>query len=106
MPCCTCGGGFFWTCGGGSFEPLAPLLLGAGDFATGSLAGWIEAGLRFFVLTRTNEGSLTAAAGVALFFSGLFVFRLFVFRLFPCAPPVATGATAGEADTAASDGCD
>jgi hypothetical protein len=85
MPCCTSGEGSLGTCGGRSFEP-PPLLLGAGDEATGSLAGWIVAGLRFFVVgARANEGSLTAAA---LFVSGLFVFRLsFVFRLFPCAPP-------------------
>jgi hypothetical protein len=66
-------------------------------------------GLRFFVVgAGANEGSLTAAAGVALFFSGLFVFLsgLFVFRLFPCALPAATGATAGGADTAWSDGRD
>jgi len=93
MPCCTWGGGLFCTCGGGSFES-PPLLLGAGDDATGSLAGWIVAGL-FVVGARAIEGSLTAMAGVALFFSDLFVFRLF-----PCAPPAATGGTAGAADTA------
>jgi hypothetical protein len=115
MPCCTWGGGLFCTCVEGWFEP--PPLLGAGDDATGSLAGWVGAGLRFFVVgARANEGSLTAAAGVALFFFRLFVFRLFVFRLFvfrlfvfrlfSCAPPAATGATAGGADTAWSDGWD
>jgi hypothetical protein len=73
MPCSTCGG-----CGAGSFEPPPPpplVVLGAGDGATGSLAGWIGAGLRFFVVgARANETSLTAAAGVARLFSGLFVF--------------------------------
>lgn len=101
MPCCTSGEGSLRTCGGGSFEP-PPLLLGAGDEATGSLAGWIVAGLRFFVVgARANEGSLTA---VALFVSGLFVFRLsFVFRLFPCAPPAVARRTSRAAGKAWSD---
>ena len=93
-----CGGGSFCTGVEGPFEP-PPLLPGAGDDATGSLAGWIAAGLRFFVVAP--------ASGVALFFSGLFVFLfsdLFVFRLFSCAPPAATGAAAGGADAASSDG--
>jgi hypothetical protein len=41
MPCCTCGGG--------SFEP-PPLLLGGGDDTTGSVAGWLTAGLLPFFL--------------------------------------------------------
>ena len=104
MPCSTCGGG--------SFEPPPlPLLgagddptgsLGAGDDRTGSLAGWIVAGLRLCVVgAGANEGSLTAEAGVAVFFSGLFVFRPF-----PCVPSAATGATAGAADTALGDDWD
>lgn len=99
MPCCTCGGGLF------EAPPLLLPLLGAGGGATGSLAGWTAAGVRLFVVgARANEGSLTAATGVALFFSGLFVFRLFFgFRLFPCAPPTATGGTAGAADAAWGD---
>jgi hypothetical protein len=102
MPCSACGGGSFCACGG-AFE--APLLLGGGDDATGSLAGWLGAGLRFFVIgARASEGSLTAAAG-ALFFSGFFVL-FFAFRVFPCASAAATRGTAGAAATARGDCCD
>jgi hypothetical protein len=96
IPCSACGG-----CGGGAFEPPPPLVvLGAGDEATGSRAGWIGAGLRCFVAgARANEGSLTAAAGGALCFSGFSVAAFFVFRLFPCAPPAATGETADGGET-------
>jgi hypothetical protein len=90
MPCSTCGAGSLCTCGAGSFEP--PPLLGAGDDATGSLAGWIVAGCGSSVGARANEGSLTATVGVAL--------CLFVFRLFSFAPPAATGRTADGAETA------
>ena len=94
MPCWTCGRGLFWTCGGGSLEPPAPPLLGAGDGATGSLAGWVGAGLRFFVFgggasegspdlhRRPGWGSSSQASSVAFLFSDLFVFP--TLRSRPC----------------------
>ena len=74
MPLWTCGGGSLWTCGGRSLEP-PPLLLGAGEGATGSLTGWGGAGLRFLGAgAGANEGSLTTGAGAGLFFSAFFAF--------------------------------
>ena len=109
MPCWTSGG--CGGCGGESVEPPPPpVMLGAGGDATGPLAGWVGAGLRFLVVGGgAGEGSLTGAGGVGLFFSGLFVFLfsdLFVFRTSPCDLPAATGAMAGGADTATSGGWD
>jgi hypothetical protein len=107
MPLWTCGGGSLWTCGGGSLEPPPPPL-GGGEEATGSLTGWGGAGLRFFGAgAGGDEGSLTTGAGAGLFFSGLFAFLfsdLVALRLFTWAPRAATGAAAGGADSASSDG--
>ena len=73
MPCCASGAGSFCTCGAGSLDPPPPL--GGGDDSTGSLAGWVGAGVSFCVVgARASEGSLTPPAGVTGFFSGAFVF--------------------------------
>jgi hypothetical protein len=60
--------------------PLMGVVLGGGDDATGSLAGWVVAWVRFFTVgARASVGSFTVTAGVAPFFSGFFASRFFVF---------------------------